>query len=220
MKITPTTWFTKDAKEDIGKILGILPENVKICGTSIYEVLNGNTDDQDFDIRVFDDNSKFDIYEIGVNGSRMRKLIATFKIMQLPGCCGVMLSFNSAVERDYRGKGLGTYLHELRCLLAKQHGYTTFLCTDRTHNTVQNKILQENNWKIIYQFENKRSGNLVNINVKDLSDASKEFTGANYLTEYSESKISRIKKYCYQLLSSYWLLAAYALLVSFLYFFY
>lgn len=95
-------------------------------------------------------------------------VIANFFLVEMPGCCGVCISYNSAVLFPYRQKGIGTILHKMRIEIAKKLDFTVMMCTDREANSPQKKILQDNGWKSIDQFKNKRTNNLVNISVLHL----------------------------------------------------
>lgn len=94
--------------------------------------------------------------------------VAFFKLVGLPGCCGVCVSCGAGVYEPLK-KGLGTLLNEMRIVMAKKGGFGVLLCTDRELNTPQRKILAKNGWKDVFQFKNPRSQNVVNISVKDLT---------------------------------------------------
>lgn len=94
--------------------------------------------------------------------------ISSFCLMQMPGCCGICISYNSLIFPKYQGKGIGTLLNQFRIDIADYLGYTTLLCTDREENIPQKKILAKNGWKDVHSFVNKRTNNLVNITIKDI----------------------------------------------------
>ena len=76
-------------------------------------------------------------------------LIATFSLTEMPGCCGVLISFHSEVSSKFRNKGIGTILNQLRIEIAELLGYTVLMCTDKATNINQSKILKKNGWKSI-----------------------------------------------------------------------
>lgn len=94
--------------------------------------------------------------------------VASFSLRQLPGCCGVLVSYHGRVYNPYRKMGIGTLLNQMKIDIARVWGYTTLLCTDVIDNQPQRKILGKNGWKDIHTFTNKRTGNLVAITVRDL----------------------------------------------------
>lgn len=96
-----------------------------------------------------------------------KSTIGYFYLEQLPGCCGVIVLFNMSVGALTR-LGIGTLLNELAKEIAKVHGYTVMLATDKHVNIPQRKILAKNNWKDIHQFRNKRTENVIDISVVDL----------------------------------------------------
>jgi len=97
-----------------------------------------------------------------------RQILSSFSLTQLPGCCGVMVSFHSYVSVDHRGKGIGSFLHGVKVGVAKESGYSSILCTDVEGNLPQEAILNKNGWEKIATFNNARTLNDVAIHFKDL----------------------------------------------------
>jgi hypothetical protein len=94
--------------------------------------------------------------------------IASFSLLEMPGCCGICISTKSYVEYNYRGKGVNLLLNNFRIEVARNLGYGILLCTDVKSNTAQLNTLNKNNWKHIHEFLNPRTGNLLNISIKEL----------------------------------------------------
>lgn len=94
--------------------------------------------------------------------------LSSFCLQQLPGCCGVCLSYHSVVKSSIRGKGVATRLNQFRYDLAKYLGYGALLCTDVESNLPQRKLLKNNGWKDVYSFNNPRTKNQVAISIKDI----------------------------------------------------
>lgn len=92
-------------------------------------------------------------------------VISTFKLYQMPHCCGIMVSCNAFVGEPFRKKGIGTLLNSLRQDIGRQLGYSLILCTDIEKNEPQRKLLKTNGWKEVYSFLNKRTNNKVYISV-------------------------------------------------------
>lgn len=86
---------------------------------------------------------------------------AGWSFVEMPGCCGVLISTGAHVIHAYRGKGVGTLLNEYRKRVAKTFGYGLLLCTDILTNDSQQKILDKNGWKQITAFRNPRTGNTI-----------------------------------------------------------
>lgn len=91
--------------------------------------------------------------------------VASFELYSMPRCCGILLSCNATVSEGYRNKGLGSLLNKMRKEISTNLGYTILLCTDRSQNEPQRKVLQKNEWEDIYKFKNKRTGNDVFISI-------------------------------------------------------
>lgn len=105
---------------------------------------------------------------LAVRASTQRS-IAYFRLNQLHGCCGVLVSNGASVVESFQNKGVGTVLAKLRIDLAKHFGYTTLLCTDIMTNEPQRKILAKLGWKDVHDFKNSRTNNQVAISILDLS---------------------------------------------------
>lgn len=89
--------------------------------------------------------------------------IASFVMQQLPGCCGICLSYHAIVGHTYRKKGLGTLLQQMRIQYAKELGFGLFMCTDFATNKGQRNILKKNGLKDVELFVNPRTNNPVHI---------------------------------------------------------
>ena len=95
-------------------------------------------------------------------------ITASFSLAQLPGCCGVCVSYHASVAINIRRKGLGTLLCSIRKDIARALGYGCMLCTDVVKNEPQQRILVKNGWKEVHTFRNPRTWNDVNIHVVNL----------------------------------------------------
>lgn len=106
------------------------------------------------------------MYYVYVN----KEIVAGFKLVCMPGCCGIVVSTGAFVFNNYRRKGLGTLLNRMRQQMAWDLGYTVMACTDLNNNTPQQRILFHMNWDKIWQFVNRRTGNRINVHMIDLED--------------------------------------------------
>jgi len=96
------------------------------------------------------------------------KIVSQFKLIQMSGCCGICISTETYVNPDFRGKGVNVLLNNFRIDIAKHLGYGLLLCTDLKSNTPQMKTLDKNGWKHIHEFKNPRTGNILNVTIKEL----------------------------------------------------
>ena len=96
-------------------------------------------------------------YKVTVQGNK----VSTFKLYQMPHCCGIAISCNAFVEEQYRNKRVGSVLNNLRQEIARANGYTILICTDIAKNDHQRKLLKTNGWEDVLEFKNKRTGNTV-----------------------------------------------------------
>lgn len=100
--------------------------------------------------------------------TRTDKNISTFRLLQMPGCCGICISTQNFIFDEFRGRCLNNIFNKFRMNVARHLGYTILLCTDLHDNEPQKKTLVKNGWKDIYSFVNNRTGNLLNISVVQL----------------------------------------------------
>lgn len=94
--------------------------------------------------------------------------ISAFKLVQMPGCCGICISTGVSIHPSYRGRGLNTLLNNMRIELARLGGYTLLMCTDLVNNIPERKTLDKNYWRDIYLFKNLRTSNELAISIRDL----------------------------------------------------
>ena len=105
---------------------------------------------------------KFEIIDLQGN------LISTFRLLQMVGCCGICISTGTYVNPEFRGKGVNSLLNNFRIDIAKHLGYGLLMCTDLKSNISQMKTLDKNGWKHIHEFKNPRTGNILNVTIKEL----------------------------------------------------
>lgn len=96
------------------------------------------------------------------------KSVASFTLVAMPGCCGILISTGAWIQSEYRNKGIGKLLNLMRIQIAHEWEYSLMLCTDVTTNTPQQRILQSHNWKDLGAFLNTRTDNIVKIHTIDI----------------------------------------------------
>lgn len=86
-----------------------------------------------------------------------------FELNPFPGCNQIVISNHSLVYKDRRGNGVGSQEHSARLEKIKFLGYDYVLCTVKSDNIPQLKILSNNGWKQLDDFVNNETGNTVYI---------------------------------------------------------
>jgi len=94
--------------------------------------------------------------------------VVRFSLKELPGCCGVMVSYNTRVNNAYRGKGINSFLQGIKEKIAKNNGYSILMATTIDINLAEVHILEKFGWKCINKFLNSRTNNTVKIFTKNL----------------------------------------------------
>lgn len=137
-------------------------------GSGNQQIIN-HEDDLLYVKSMITEPTTFRLYVKGSSKKYSYQALSSFCLQQLPGCCGICLSFNSFVIKAVRGKGVATRLNQLRYDFAKHLGYGSLMCTDVETNLPQKKLLKKNGWKDVHTFDNPRTGNQVAISVKDIA---------------------------------------------------
>ena len=91
-----------------------------------------------------------------------------FYMQQVPGCCGICISFHTWVETEFRGKGIGNLLMKLKLQIAKEAGYTFFMATTNQRCDSADAIFKKYNFFIMNTFINKRTLNSITVWGKQL----------------------------------------------------
>ena len=87
-----------------------------------------------------------------------------------PGCSQIVVSNHGVIYPKERGKGYGSGNHKLRVERAKFMGYDYILCTVKSDNIVEIKILDKNKFKKLDSFVNTETNNIVYIYGKRLKE--------------------------------------------------
>ena len=146
------TQLEKILKQPIKILIYLNNEYVNVNFYNLTYIKNNN---KGLEFKVLDNNNE---------------IISTFKLIQMIGCCGICVSTGVYVHNEYRNKGVNTILNNFRIDIAKELGYGLLLCTDVSNNTAEVKTLDKNGWKHIYNFENPRTSNKINISIKELNN--------------------------------------------------
>jgi hypothetical protein len=94
--------------------------------------------------------------------------VVRFSLEQLPGCCGVLVSYHVEVRKKYQNKGINSYLQGIREQIARHNGYTMLMCTTTLDNLAEIHILKTHGWTCDSAFVNKRTAHGVMVFTKVL----------------------------------------------------
>jgi RimJ/RimL family protein N-acetyltransferase len=93
-----------------------------------------------------------------------------FELNPFPGCNQLVVSNHSWIDPELRGAGLGTVIHGQRLEKMRILGYDYAICTVKSSNIAQIKILEKYLWKHLDTFMNRETGNRVELWGKRLQD--------------------------------------------------
>jgi GNAT superfamily N-acetyltransferase len=84
--------------------------------------------------------------------------VASFRLQALPSCCGVLVSYDSFVAPEWRRRGLGRLMQDMKEFLARQMGVGKLIATVIQGNLAEEKLLTFTGWFPGKPFKNGRSG--------------------------------------------------------------
>jgi len=93
-----------------------------------------------------------------------------YELNPFPGCNQLVVSNHSFIFEVHRGKGRGSAEHYKRLEEARRLGYDAIICTVKSSNEPQIKILKAHKWTKCFEFNNEETGSAVQVWMKDLSD--------------------------------------------------
>jgi hypothetical protein len=112
--------------------------------------------------------------------------VAEWHMVQLPGCCGVMVCYNSYVSMSWQGRGIGGIVARLKKKLAYDMGYTLLLATDILENEPNMKIFEKASLKMVASFENRRTDNQVGVFAVELIGDPTPYGDVKFTTEFEK----------------------------------
>jgi hypothetical protein len=158
--------FTDEAlasviKVELDKIKEIINEDIT-C-----KVTAKGTVTVDASIGVNVDKKRVDQVAIDRYGPLMT--IASFKLTQMPGNCGIIVSHSTYVDYTYRKKGIATIFQTMKEKLAQYTNYTVMYATTVISNEYEIKVLEKSGWVKApnsFLFTNRRTSNEVTMWLK------------------------------------------------------
>lgn len=109
---------------------------------------------------------KFTLHRISSGVSEYE--IGHFSLAPMPGCCGMVVSTDSFLNKDSRHSGLSEPFRQLKHKLAKDLGYTVMIATSQTKDISALANMLKSKYEIVKVFRNKRTTNDVGIGIKIL----------------------------------------------------
>lgn len=92
--------------------------------------------------------------------------VGRFTLSPMPGCCGVVVSIHSYLNRKH--PILGSNFHKLKAKVAKDLGYSRMLATTQTSNFPELIGAAKNGWRLHEAFINKRTNQQLTVMEKAL----------------------------------------------------
>ena len=105
----------------------------------------------------------------GGEGFYLNGSIAQFNLTQFPSCCGLLLSYTTMVRSEWQKKGIGALVMELKEHIARETGYSRLMGTLTLPSMIaEKKLWDRSGWKVVEEWRNRRSGNMVVTGQKSL----------------------------------------------------
>lgn len=96
------------------------------------------------------------------------KKIGKFQFAPMPGCCGIVVSCYTFLNKEYRGTYLSDHFRALKDDLARHLGYSMMVATTQMNSIPAVKNMFKSKYVIPITFENKRTENLLGLGYKVL----------------------------------------------------
>lgn len=121
-------------------------------------------DSNDKVVAVYDGDDKKD-YQSAFIAIRTPEhfTIAKFKLVSMPGCCGVLISTDSWVHESWRGRGIGKLMQTMKEWFARELKIGCLLATVVKGNQPEENLLRKTGWRPVSEFVNPKTGNTINV---------------------------------------------------------
>lgn len=103
---------------------------------------------------------------ITISEVKSKFTVCSFHLMELPSCCGVLISYTTFVNELFRGIGIAQFLQKMKEDIAAYNGYTAIILSTIEHNVEETHVLEKTDWQKMYSFRNRRSDNKLGLYVK------------------------------------------------------
>lgn len=90
--------------------------------------------------------------------------LARFTLKEQINCCGILVSTDTFIAEQMRGRGIAHEFMNLKIAIAKEFGYSLLMATvDIGNNPAEVHILEKFGWKKVDEFINKRTRHTLGI---------------------------------------------------------
>lgn len=97
--------------------------------------------------------------------------VAEFHLAQMPGCCGLCVSYHTYIPIEWRRKGIGTILDKAKKKLAQDMEFSAMICTDAInagYGDDHQKIMKRGKWGKKFSFKNDRTKHMVYVYLRNI----------------------------------------------------
>lgn len=93
---------------------------------------------------------------------------AKFSLRSMPGCGSIVISHNTWVSEELRGKGLASVMMAMKRDIVQEWGSNKIIATVVANNDKEKAILVKQGWKLVDTFQNSQTDNPVEVWSKTL----------------------------------------------------
>lgn len=120
------------------------------------------------DVRIELHSNPFSV-QIDFLDSQTHRRMAGFTLVQQTNCCGILVSTQTYVEKEYRGQHMAQDMMPLKAAIARHFGYSMMMATvNISGNPAEAHILEKDGWRQVQEFVNSRTTNRVGVFTKAL----------------------------------------------------
>jgi len=143
----------------------LAPRQLKV---KFYEQVELNAEKWEVDVRVHlestDPAQIKKIYRnLPIPAKPYLPTAARFSLKNLAGCCGAVISWESYVEKEWRGQGLGQLMQEMKVYLAEKLRVGLLLATVVQGNEAEERLLRKSGWTPSSPFANPKTNNQIQV---------------------------------------------------------
>lgn len=115
------------------------------------------------------DETVFTFWSVNNREGSKPKELGSFHFSPMPGCCGVVVSHNTFLNKDYHHSNVSNPFRKIKHELAKALGYTLMIATTQMENLPGVGNMIKAGYMMPKTFTNKRTGNLIGLGYKVLT---------------------------------------------------
>jgi hypothetical protein len=135
-----------------------LVDHLSLLGRAVQAEWASSVETRPNALKAHVPRSTLNMHEIIDSGNGNRAY--SWVVSPMYGCLVVAISTDVRLREDLRNKGIGKYMRAFRTNALRRAGFQTELCTVRTDNEIQNKVMTTSGAQPVCEFPSDRGGTI------------------------------------------------------------